>query len=297
VTVEHLAASAAPEKVAGILSRDGCCIVDRLVRPEVMSRLRSELAPHFERTEPGRDEFTGKRTRRVGGLIGRSQTARELVENPLVLGAARQVLAHARNFQLHLTQLIAIGPGETPQAIHRDQWAFDFFPFPNGYEVQCNTLWAMSAFDERNGATRVIPGSHLYDDRLEFTEVDTEPAEMEVGSVLLYTGALYHGGGANRTHETRHGVNITYNLAWLRQEENQYLSVPREIATELPESLLRLMGYAKGAYALGYIDDLRDPIEAVRPELSKTRTASGELEQARESMRVEAERADREPGF
>ena len=73
-------------------------------------------------------------------------------------------------------------------------------------------------------------------------------------------------------------MNITYALAWLRQEENQYLSVPHEVASTLPESLLRLMGYQQGAYALGYMDDLRDPIEAVRPEFSKTKAGFGDLE-------------------
>lgn len=281
--VEHLAASAAPEKIAEILARDGCCVVDRLVAPEVMDRLRGELAPHLESTRQGPDEFSGKHTRRTGGLIARSQTARELVEHPTVLGGVRELLRHARNFQLHLTQVIAIGPGETAQAIHRDQWAFDFFPFPRGYEVQCNTLWAMTDFSEENGATRVIPGSHRYEDKLEFHASDTEPAEMEAGSALFYTGSLYHGGGANRSDATRFGLNITYALGWLRQEENQYLSVPLETAKQLPESLLRLMGYARGAYALGYIDDLRDPIEAVRPELSTS--GFGDLEHAQSQLR------------
>jgi ectoine hydroxylase-related dioxygenase (phytanoyl-CoA dioxygenase family) len=80
---------------------------------------------------------------------------------------------------------------------------------------------------------------------------------------------VYHGGGANRSSATRAGINITYNVSWLRQEENQYLSVPLEIARTLPVELLRLMGYARGAYALGYVDDLRDPIEVVRPDLAK----------------------------
>jgi ectoine hydroxylase-related dioxygenase (phytanoyl-CoA dioxygenase family) len=88
---------------------------------------------------------------------------------------------------------------------------------------------------------------------------------MEKGSVLLYSGSVNHGGGANRTDRVRIGINITYNLAWLRQEENQYLATPPEIAKTLPVELLRLMGYERGAYALGYIDDLRDPIEAVLP--------------------------------
>jgi len=266
-----------------MLARDGACIVERLVSPELIDRLQGELLPWLEATRPGPDRFSGRNTRRTGGLIARSETARDLVRHPLVLATAKQVLHRARNFQLHLTQVIAIGPGEPAQAIHRDQWAFDFFPFPKGYEIQCNTLWAMTDFSEENGATRVIPGSHRFEDRLELAESDTEPAEMEQGSALLYTGALYHGGGANRSDAARLGLNITYALSWLRQEENQYLSVPLEIARELPESLLRLMGYAHGAYALGYVDDLRDPIEVVRPELSKT--GFGELANAQERLR------------
>ena len=88
---------------------------------------------------------------------------------------------------------------------------------------------------------------------------------MERGSVLFYSGSVNHGGGANRTDEVRTGINITYNLAWLRQEENQYLATSREIAQTSPVELLRLMGYERGAYSLGCIDDLRDPIEAVLP--------------------------------
>ena len=103
--------------------------------------------------------------------------------HPTAVGTAKAVLAHAKNFQLHLTQVIAIGPGESEQDIHRDQWAYDFFPFPKGYEVQCNTIWAATDFTEQNGATRVIPGSHLFEDKLRFGQSDTEPAEMEQGSV------------------------------------------------------------------------------------------------------------------
>jgi ectoine hydroxylase-related dioxygenase (phytanoyl-CoA dioxygenase family) len=87
--------------------------------------------------------------------------------------------------------------------------------------------------------------------------------------VLLYSGSVYHAGGANRSDAARAGINITYNLSWLRQEENQYLAVPPEIARTLPVDLLKLIGYRRGAYSLGYVDDLRDPIEVIRPELAK----------------------------
>jgi ectoine hydroxylase-related dioxygenase (phytanoyl-CoA dioxygenase family) len=285
MSIEHLPAAASPEQVAAVLARDGVAVVDCLMAPEVMDRARAELAPYLAATSVGPDDFTGRRTRRTGGLVARSATCRELIMNPLVLGAVGAVMAHVTRFQLHLTQIIAIGAGEPAQMIHRDQWAYDFFPFPKGYEAQCNTIWAMTDFTAGNGATRVIPGSNHFDDRLEFSEADTEPAEMARGSVLFYTGSLYHGAGANRSSETRYGINITYNASWLRQEENQYLSVPLEIARTLPVDLLRLIGYARGAYALGYVDDLRDPIEVVRPDLANT--GLGELENALERARAQ----------
>ena len=185
----------------------------------------------------------------------------------------------ALNFHLHLSQIIAIGPGEKAQAIHRDQWAFDFFPFPPGYDVQCNTIWALTDFTERNGATRIVPGSHLMEDKLQFGQEETVPAEMEKGSVLFYNGRIYHGGGANRSDATRMGLNITYARAWLRQEENQYLTVPAEQARALPDDLLKLMGYARGAYALGYVDDLRDPLAALREDFAQA--GMGSLDEVR----------------
>ena len=131
--------------------------------------------------------------------------------------------------------------------------------------MQCNTIWALTDFTEANGATRVIPGSNHEEDRKTFTVTDTVPAEMRRGSVLFYTGSMYHGGGTNSTDQIRAGINITYSLGWLRQEENQYLSCPREVAETLDVDLLRLMGYARGAYSLGYVDDGRDPLDVVKP--------------------------------
>ena len=263
--VSHFSRTAPAEDVAAALAADGVAVIDRLIDVDVLDRAHAELAPWIERTPFGIDDFAGHNTKRTGALIARSPICRELIAEPSVLAVVKQVLAHVTSFQLHLSQVIAIGPGEPAQMIHRDQWAFDFFPFPNGYEVQCNTIWAMTDFTEQNGATRVIPGSHRLEDRREFTQADTIPAEMEKGSVLFYTGSLYHGAGANRSEATRYGVNVTYSVSWLRQEENQYLSCPADVAKTLPVDLLRLMGYARGAYALGYIDDVRDPIEAIRP--------------------------------
>jgi ectoine hydroxylase-related dioxygenase (phytanoyl-CoA dioxygenase family) len=262
--IEHLPAGTAAEEIYGVLLRDGAVVVDDLADPATLARLDDDMRPHIAATPTGSDVFAGHRTRRTGALIARSAASHGLVRHPLVLDVARRLLHQATNVQLHLTQTIAIGPGQPAQPLHRDQWAFDFFPFPADHHVQCNTIWALTDFTEANGATRVVAGSQGLPDSARPTAEQTAPAEMTAGSCLLYTGKVFHGGGANVGDGTRVGVNITYVVGWLRQEENQYLSVPREVAATLDDELLRLMGYSTGAYALGYIDDVRDPLEAIR---------------------------------
>jgi ectoine hydroxylase-related dioxygenase (phytanoyl-CoA dioxygenase family) len=264
VAIPHLSNGTTPDEVAAALASDGCVVVDELASRLEVDAVLADLEPFVDATPVGPDEFSGFRTRRTGSLIARSPAAREFVARRLVVDSVRRALSHATTIQLHLTQLITIGPGEPAQMIHRDQWAYDFFTFPVGVEVQISTMWAFDDFTEENGATRVIPGSHLAPDKERFSVEDTVPAEMAKGSVLLYTGALYHGGGANRSAHIRRGCNIDYNVSWLRQEENQYLATPQDVARDLPDDLLRLMGYARGAYALGYVGDLWDPLDVLR---------------------------------
>lgn len=267
--IPHLPGDATCEEVVAAVEGAGGAVIDDAVSSEFMDELAAELHPWIERTPVGTDEFEGAHTRRTGGLIGRSPKSRALIMHPLVLTASKKILGRATSIQVNATQAITIGPGELAQVIHRDQWAFDMYPFAKDYQVIVNTIWAMTDFTAQNGATRVVPGSHQLEDQLRFTEADTEPVEMSRGSAFLYLGTTYHGGGANRSDQNRTGIALSYSVSWLRQEENQYLAVPIEIARKLPEDLLRLMGYQRGAYALGYVDDLRDPIEFVRPDLAK----------------------------
>ena len=270
--IPRFGASAEPTEVVAALKEHGCAIVEELVSPDVMAEVESELRPYIEETPFGADDFSGSNTRRTGALLARSRASQALIANPLVLAAVDGALWESKSsYQLHLTQAIAIGPGSEAQQIHRDHWCFDFFPFPPEVDVEVGTMWALTDFTEENGATRIVPDSHRTTG-MPFTPADTLPAEMPAGSVVLYLGGCVHGGGANRSNDVRIGINVDYVLGWLRQEENQYLSVPHDIARELPEDIQRLMGYRLGAFALGYVDDVRDPIEVLRGEGSGVST-------------------------
>ena len=202
--------------------------------------------------------------------------------HPMVLGTVAQFLGHATTFQLHLTQVISIGSGESKQKPHRDQMAFDFFPFPSDYHVQCNTMWALTDFTAENGATHIAPGTSSMTDEAA-TSVAEIQAEMPRGSVLFYDGKVLHGGGANTSDQVRQGVNITYAVGWVRQEENQFLACPPDVARTLDDDLLKLMGYQQGAFALGYVGDQQDPLAALRGTDEKVRVV-GEFRESNDSF-------------
>ena len=267
----HLPNTATMDEVAAALRADGFVIVDNLVPPELMDQIAEELTDYIDDTPNGRDDFVGRLTRRTGALIARSPASRELVMHPLVLAVAGEMLKKATAYQLHLTQVISVYPGETAQPLHRDELAWDFFPFPEDYDVQCNTIWAMTDFTVDNGATRVIPGSHKVFDKqgADYTEADEARAVMPKGSAFFYTGKVYHSAAPNNSEMIRQGINITYAVGWVRQEENQYLSTPLEIAKTLDDDILKVMGYQMGGLAMGYLSDFLDPLAAVRPELGK----------------------------
>ncbi|WP_199254203.1 phytanoyl-CoA dioxygenase family protein [Mycolicibacterium mengxianglii] len=224
------------------------------------------MAPFIAATPIGYNAILGRKTRRTGALVARSPSCRTLIQDPTILGVCGSFLSHASAFQLMLTQIISIEPGESAQGLHRDQNAWDYFPFPDDYHVQCNMLWALSDYTAEMGATRIVPGSHLPDALLpkEYTDADCQQAEMSRVSVLIYSGKIVHSGGANTSQQVRRAININYSVGWVRQEENQYLSVPLEIAETLDDDLLKLMGYQEGAFAMGYIRDFEDPLRAVR---------------------------------
>jgi ectoine hydroxylase-related dioxygenase (phytanoyl-CoA dioxygenase family) len=257
--VPSLAASATADEVVAALDAHGGVVIERLLDEAMVDRLMAELSPHLEAEETGVGEITGYHTKRVSRMLAKVPSYGELVLNPLILGTVEKVLGpRCQNLQVGITQATSIGPGETAQALHRDDGVF---PFSHpGPECIVNMMWAVTDFTEENGATQTVLGSHRWPDGREPGEGDAViQAVMPRGSVFLYLGSTYHGGGANRTSDKwRTGMLLGYALGWLRQEENQYLAVPREVAAKMPEQLQRLLGYALHPPYLGHYE-LQDP--------------------------------------
>ena len=231
--------------------RDGGVIIKDQVNHALIDEVVRELRPHFDdQGNRFQNDFNGYKTLRLSGILGLSRTSAELIAHPLVMEVADAVLRpHCASYRIGSCTAIEIQPGEAAQVLHRDD---SFYPIriPN-VEFQISAMWALDDFTSENGATQVVVGSHGQPEVSSVGDSDRVQAVMPKGSVLFYLGSTLHGGGANRTHSSRSGLINTYSLGWLRQEENHYLTIPREIADSYPEHIRRLMGYQSHGPNLG----------------------------------------------
>lgn len=237
--------------VAETLLTDGAVIVECAAPVDLCDRIKADLAgPLHKEGDAYANDFNGYKTRRLGSILAHSRSAADILAHSLVLDVADRVLKrHCTNFRLGSSTAIEIHPGEGNQVLHRDD---DCYPIRiPGVEFQFSAMWALDDFTAQNGATRVVPGTQDLRPIEEIAPEDEVQAIMPAGSVLFYLGSAVHAGGQNNSDAPRTGLITTYSLGWLRQEENMYLSVPREIADSYPEPIRRLMGYQGHGQYLG----------------------------------------------
>lgn len=258
MSATHLPADTTVEAAAACLQEHGYVIIESLASLEDLDRIDAELQPWYEASKFGDSDHAGRMTKRTGALIARSPTVRKLIMNELVLGVVAEALPYM--FQIGLTEMVSVWPGSQPQFLHQDQAVLGPYPFDKDYELMITTIWAVSEFTEETGATRFVPESHKLGPMLPFTDAEAISAVMPRGSVMILSGRLYHGSGANRSQQVRRGMTIDFIGAWLRQMENQFLSCPPEITRTLPPDLLRLMGYQVTPHSVGRVGDWLDPL-------------------------------------
>lgn len=261
-----LPGSASVDEACAIIKRDGGVIIEDMLSSTLVDNFMSDIQPFLSRTPFGDDGFTGNRTRRTGGLMAKSLYSGDLLTQKHLLGAAEKLLPTPFTFrmgekeqhlmpsvQLSVTQAIQIWPGQKAQALHRDD-AIHHRVHP-GPDCQVQVLYAGSDFTVDNGATLVVPGSHRWDDERKPLDSEAVPAVMKKGSGLLYYGSLYHAGGANTTKDdVRTALTFSFILGYLRQEENQFLVVPRDIVKKHSPKVQALLGYKVCPPFCGFVE-------------------------------------------
>lgn len=232
------------------LERDGYVVIERAVDADVLQRIRDELAPWLaDGAHRGRNDFEGFDTNRVYGLLAKVPAEAALVLHPRVLSVLDALLLPG--YLLTANLAINLLPGETAQQLHVDD-GFYRLARPRR-AVSISTVWAIDDFTAANGATEVVPGSHRWADELPGPDVELVPVEMPAGSVVIFTGTLWHRGGANRTDRPRLGITPQYCEPWARQQENMILAVGAAAAS-MPARLQELLGYSIHPPFMGHVD-------------------------------------------
>ncbi len=252
------------EEIMQEIEESGYAVIPGAIEPAQVAWARSELEAIVESTPKGRDDFEGHRTRRVYGLFAKTRSLDALAVHEVVLGVLDRVLGH---YQLSAPTGISIGPGETAQPLHPDD---SIYPLPRPHpEIVVNVMWPLQDFTAANGATRIVPGSHRWTDERPGPATETIAVELPATSALVYTGSVWHGGGANTTGSSRLGVVLYYAVSWLRPVENHVLVVPPSAAAGLPQRLQELLGYNIHPPFIGYVDGRhpRKLIDELHPSL------------------------------
>ena len=244
MTLQTFAATASAADIAAATLKDGAAVVTELVPAASADAVAGELRDHLDKLgHRSRRKFVGFETNRCHHVLDESPSAVSLVSHDTVMGVADKILLpHCESYRIGSLTAIELGPGQNEQFLHRDNCIYPV-SLP-GMEMLVSVMWALNDFTEENGATRVVPGSHRHISMGEDIDISNvaQPA-MPKGSALFYLGSTVHGAGENRNDHARLGLINTYSLGWLRQEVNQYLSVPIEKAQMYDERMRALLGY------------------------------------------------------
>ncbi|CAF2043546.1 unnamed protein product [Rotaria magnacalcarata] len=267
----------AEDEILECLRRDGVAVVTGMYTRSHVEQVKQDLAPHFDCDKIDQSGFFPSTTQRAMGFFAISRACIDMAMNPLLLAVANRLLTSTYTFYvgsekktvqskpvISSTVGFRINPGGQQQELHRDDT--DFHARPCDWPMMIGCVIALTRTHKNNGATLVIPGSHLWEDsnRAPLVE-EAVPAELEPGDAAIFVGNLYHAGGSNLTVDERREIaGIFMSKGFYRQAENEYLAVPPERCKELQLSSaeLRVLGYGISQPACGFFK-YKDPMESV----------------------------------
>jgi len=235
----------------------GLCLVSGVLDQATILTIREELykAAASDRAR-GREQKFGldydhdDTNQRVWNVLSRNPVFVDLAEHPAALRLVRSVLgwpALLGNLSANIT-----GPGGGEMVLHADQI---FVPEPWPAEPQgCNVSWLVDDFTADNGATCVVPGSHLLHRIPQPGEqVDAVPLVAPAGTMVVFESRLWHRTGFNRTTDQRRaGIFGWYTRPIYRAQENWFLSLDPSIRQFASDDLLVLLGFKTAGLGLVY---------------------------------------------
>ena len=249
--ITTLPSNSSTEDIIELLEKDGAAIVDGFVSQEWLSEFNSAIQTSidnykpFDYGEPEAEEFLGRQTVRLNGLIRKAPNYIDLITDDRLLTIMDHFLTpNCGQYRLNSSEIIEIHGGETAQELHWDDVIWPAHFWAPDLLLQFNVMIAATDFTESNGATLVVPGSHKWDhSKRQPKQKEITQAVMKAGSAVFIPGKTLHGGGNNTDGVKRRAIVASYVLGWLRTQENHFLHTSIDEAMEWPERVRQLLGY------------------------------------------------------
>ena len=249
--ITHLPPDSLPSDIANAIEEQGAVIVDDFVTHTWLAEFNESVQTSIESYtpydygEPEAMEFLGRHTVRLNGLLSKASNYLDLMLDDRLLSVMDQLLGpNCGQYLLNSSEIIEIHGGETAQELHVDDVIWPGHFWMQGRMLQCNSMVAGTDFTRKNGATCVVPGSHLWDDPDRIPKSsEIAQATMRAGSIVFVGGKTLHGGGTNTSGEARRAIVTSFVLGWLRTQENHFLHTTVEQARQWPARARQLLGY------------------------------------------------------
>ncbi len=223
------------------MDRQGFTILPDIIEPA----WRAELARAFDQlsAEEGGDRAGAEvglvpGVRRLADLVNKGEVFDPVYLHANLLHAVWRVLQ--RPFKLHSLNGHDPLPGHGQQHLHTD-WGGDRTAFH-----VVNSMWMLDEFTADNGATRVVPGTHLLPQKLdEYVEDRLAPRDDQVqllapaGSMGIFNGSLWHSCSNNNTRAKRR----TLHCAFIAREHPQQTDQRQYLRPETDRRLSPLARY------------------------------------------------------
>jgi ectoine hydroxylase-related dioxygenase (phytanoyl-CoA dioxygenase family) len=255
---------------------EGFVILDGLLSSQDCAELARALEPFESEQQMGRSAFEGKLAKRVYSLAGKGEAFMRLAEHPAIVELLDQLLLP--NWLLSTMQSIRLFPGELGQAWHTDD-AFYAVTRPHG-TLAVSVIWALEDFTDDNGATCIIPGSHLWGaEHPDERPHEAHKAIMKAGSAIVFDASLWHHGGANASRGTRLAISPQYCQPWLRPQESQLLIAPPEVAQGYSARGRSMLGYSIHPPFIGQVNGMH-PLRLIDPSYRTQKSDAAQIADA-----------------